>query len=854
MRFGKTLRESVYPPWKDKYVDYAKLKVLLRDDKYDDDDTPWTEDDENRFCDELFNTQLEKVAEFQAEALSGLRDRVEAAFEKLKEMTPDDGSGNRPKSDEAKQQLKEFEAELDAITNELSELKRYGNINYTAFLKIVKKHDRKRGERYKVRPMMQLSLARRPFNSEQAYTPLLNKLSILYYAVRQQLDESGEDASPPDLQSSSETHNGERYSAHKFWVHPDNLLEVKTHILRHLPALVYSEQSAKELDAASDPTITSLYFDNDNFDLYTDKVNRQIPGASTFRVRWYGQLSAKSEINIEQKTMGENGMSEERKLMLKEKYVKSFLDGEYQMDKAIQKLKRQSTRSDEYIAAYKNTVGALQDFVRSKSLQPVLRANYLRSAFQKPADDRVRISLDTDVAFIREDTLDRGRPCRDPASWHRADIDNRNLTYPFEDINQSEVYRFPYAILEVKLREGVHRKRPVWIQDLMSSHLVHPVPHFSKFVHGVASLFEDYVNNLPFWLSDLEGDIRKDPHQAFVEEERRRSQRAEDEFAVGSFLGKHMSAPRRASRSSPVSQSYLADRMAAENAARRSAAPEETVEEGGESAREVAEGEEEEGPGGRGRGLKGYRSTLSTLVPGFSLLRYSRARHDRDRPLPEGVVEPTVWIKNAGELKIEPKVWLANERTFVRWQHISVLLGSLAVGLYSAAGSNTVAAAMGVTYIVIAVFAGSWGYAMQRKRRRMIIERSGKDFDNMFGPVVIGIALLLALILNFVFAVCLLPLLLMILSIRYGGMLLNLIILMHFVVPPGIGKVARGSTLALQLYDGGGCDWRGTMMRRVNFPPWTDQDIRNGGVSASECGINGLFWHACQLTWLSAEL
>ncbi|KAL2753687.1 hypothetical protein ACRALDRAFT_1082821 [Sodiomyces alcalophilus JCM 7366] len=757
MRFGRTLRESIYPPWKDKYVDYAKLKVLLRDDKYEEDDTPWTEEDENRFCDEVFNTQLEKVAEFQTQVLSSLRDRIEAAFDKLKEMTPEDGT--LPKNDVSQQNLKELEAELDAITNELSELKKFGNINYTAFLKIVKKHDRKRGERYKVRPMMQLSLARRPFNSEQAYTPLLNKLSILYYAVRQQLDHSGEDASPPDLQSNSETHNGERYSAHKFWVHPDNLLEVKTHILRHLPSLVYSEQSAKELDAASDPTITSLYFDNDQFDLYTNKVNRQSPGASTFRVRWYGQLSAKSEINIEQKTMGEQGMSEERKLMLKEKYVKSFLDGEYQMDKAIQKLKRQSARSDTDIAAYKKTVGTLQDFVRSRSLQPVVRANYLRSAFQKPADSRVRISLDTDVAFIREDTLDRSRPCRDPASWHRTDIDNRNLTYPFEDINQSEVYRFPYAILEIKLREGVHRKRPVWIQDLMSSHLVHPVPHFSKFVHGVASLFEDYVNNLPFWLSDLEGDIRKDPHQAYVEEERRRSQRAEAEFAVGSFLGKPVSAPRGPSRSSPVSQSYLTDRMAAESSARHSLAPTETVEEGGESAREVTEGEENGGGGGdggllgrRGRGPRGYGGTLSSLVPGFSLSRYSRARHDRAQPLPEGVVEPTVWIKNAGELKIEPKVWLANERTFVRWQHISVLLGSLAVGLYSAAGSDTVAAAMGVTYIVIAVFAGGWGYAMQRRRRRMIIERSGKDFDNMFGPVVVGIALLLALVMNFVFA------------------------------------------------------------------------------------------------------
>jgi len=42
-------------------------------------------------------------------------------------------------------------------------------------------------------------------------------------------------------------------------VHPDNLLEVKTLILRRLPSLVYSEQSAKELDADNSPAITSIF-------------------------------------------------------------------------------------------------------------------------------------------------------------------------------------------------------------------------------------------------------------------------------------------------------------------------------------------------------------------------------------------------------------------------------------------------------------------------------------------------------------------------------------------------------------------------------------------------------------------
>lgn len=221
MRFGKTLGQAVYKPWTDKYIDYKKLKSLLREDKSEDDGETWTEDDENRFCDEIFNVQLEKVAQFQQATFDGLRQRVEDTFEKLKQLVPAgaDGDGAKkpvPPGEIPPAKLKELEAELDGITNEVKELKKFSNVNYTGFLKIVKKHDRKRGDRYKVRPMMQLSLAQRPFNSEQAYSPLLNKLSIMYFAIRQQLEGGGAVGQAlRDVDSQEETHKGERYTAQK---------------------------------------------------------------------------------------------------------------------------------------------------------------------------------------------------------------------------------------------------------------------------------------------------------------------------------------------------------------------------------------------------------------------------------------------------------------------------------------------------------------------------------------------------------------------------------------------------------------------------------------------------------------
>jgi SPX domain protein involved in polyphosphate accumulation len=761
MRFGKTLRQSIYAPWKDKYIDYGKLKSLLREDKSEDDDGPWTEEDENRFCDEIFNAQLEKVARFQEETVSKLRERVDAAFEKLKSLSlPDDKEG---KSDVPPEQLRDFEKELDDITNEVKELKKYSNINYTGFLKIVKKHDRKRGERYRIRAMMQVSLSKRPFNSEQGYSPLLNKLSYMYFAVRQHLEGDGAEAHPVDLDldSQPQTHNGERYTAHKFWVHPDNLLEVKTYILRQLPALVYSQQSSKDVDGNEDPTVTSLYFDNPKFELYTKKVDRESDaGASSLRLRWYGQLSSKPDIFLEQKTVYPNGTSEEKKITIKEKYVKPFLDGEYKMEKTVQKMDRQGQKAED-VEEFRSNAESIQQFIREKKLEPVMRANYVRSAFQKPGDNHIRIAIDTDVAFIREDTLDRERPCRDPNDWHRADIDSSNMGYPFKNINQSEVSRFPYAILEIKLKDD-GKRRPTWVEDLMASHLVHPAPRFSKFVHGVASLFEDYVNILPFWLSDLETDIRKDPQAAFDEEEQRRAQRAENEMVVGSFLGTKVSSF-KPSRSSPVTKSLLADRVAAEASA-SAATPQSGATSRPHQHRQsstMAPADDNNNGDGTAADEQQRRDygTLSSVFPGFSLTKYAKAKAAREREaaLPPGVEEPREWIKNSGPLQIEPKVWLANERTFLRWQHICVLLGGLAVSLYNAGGKNTLAEYMGIGFIVIAFFAGGWGYWMLHTRRSMIVARSGRDFDNPVGPIIISGALMLALVLNFAFAVSILP-------------------------------------------------------------------------------------------------
>lgn len=522
------------------------------------------------------------------------------------------------------------------------------------------------------------------------------------------------------------------------WVHPENILEVKTYVLRRLPVLVYNRVSSKDMESdQSDPFMTSLYFDNPQFALYDRKVSRA-PGASSLRLRWYGHLNEKPEILFEKKVEKDNGESVETRFPIKDKYVQSFITGEYKLQKSVEKLRERQRGDDDGVAQLEKSIEDIQSFIKENELQPVLRANYTRTAFQIPGDDRIRISIDTNMAFIREDSLDNDRPCRNPEEWHRKEIDEAEMEFPFSAIRQGEISRFPFALLEIRVRD-TKKRTSEWVLDLMSSHLVKEAPKFSKFVHGVAQLFEDYVNSFPFWLSDLETDIRRDPDAAFKEEQEKKAKKAEDELAVGSFVkGKSVSslAPAIAS---PVGNSP------AKSLDRRQSAPEtntdddETDHEAGLSNENTLAG----------------RSRMLSILPSFSGSKYARAhRKGSSVRLPPGVREPGKLIKDLGPVRVEPKVWLANQRTFIKWQHISVLLASLSLGLYNAAGEqNNVARILAVVYTLVAIFAGAWGWWQYLLRSRMIQERSGKDFDNIVGPIIVCVGLFIALCLNFGFKV-----------------------------------------------------------------------------------------------------
>ncbi|KAA6419088.1 MAG: vacuolar transporter chaperone 4 [Trebouxia sp. A1-2] len=134
-----------------------------------------------------------------------------------------------------------------------------------------------------------------------------------------------------------------------------------------------------------------------------------------------------------------------------------------------------------------------QQWIDCEDQAPVLRTLCNRAAFQESSNNEVRISLDSQLHMIRESSASP----KQPGDWCR-DLGGV--------LGSGDVTHFQYDVAEVKL--GI-KDRPAWIKDLVNSGLLLRVPKFSKYLHGVASLYPNRIEAIPYWFlpADKEGYV-----------------------------------------------------------------------------------------------------------------------------------------------------------------------------------------------------------------------------------------------------------------------------------------------------------------------------------------------------------
>ena len=367
--------------------------------------------------------------------------------------------------------------------------------------------------------------------------------------------------------------------------------------------------------------------------------------------------------------------------------------------------------------------------------------------------------------MIREDSFD-GRP-RAGDNWRRTDI---GIDYPFNQLPDSDICRFPYAVLEVKLQTQLGQEPPRWVRELVSSHLVEAVPKFSKFIHGAATLLYDRVELLPFWYMQMGTDIRKPKRShSFGIQRMRDSTTASstgsesDRGGGGNTMDEEERVDYSSDRGFPLDDE--------DNHGRHYVFNEDQLEdiEDAERRRQSSEGDEfdesDSDDDGQSRTIKerlhrAWKWVKKCVVPtpaatGAALQNspplFGGPVFTRTFKAPPGKRTPSQNYSNgigiAVPVRVEPKVYFANERCLLSWYEAGIVLGAIAAGLLNFGDDVAIKAAFGFTFVAIALVVYAMGMFLWRAA--MIRKRRAVRYDDRLGPTVLCGLLFIAVATNF---------------------------------------------------------------------------------------------------------
>lgn len=263
--------------------------------------------------------------------------------------------------------MTELQEEINQIADDINRLARFSKINYTAIIKLVKKHDRHTP--YVLRPLFMVRIKQCNF-WRQNYDSLLLHLSQLFNKIRSgSATMSFQPVSYIANAMNTGDQEGKSTAVLRFFVHADDILELKTQILRHLPVLVYNNSTTKGEDI--DPPISSLYFDNSELETYSARVENA-PGSKLLRLRWYGSAEENPEIIFERRTLQSDGLSEKsEKFLIKDKYVDGFIKGDDTfIVKTAKKIRSNPGKTEEDAVEFEKLARELQANIIDGKLAP----------------------------------------------------------------------------------------------------------------------------------------------------------------------------------------------------------------------------------------------------------------------------------------------------------------------------------------------------------------------------------------------------------------------------------------------------------------------------------------------------
>ncbi|WFD36692.1 hypothetical protein MCUN1_003579 [Malassezia cuniculi] len=146
-------------------------------------------------------------------------------------------------------------------------------------------------------------------------------------------------------------------------------------------------------------------------------------------------------------------------------------------------------------------------------------------------------------------------------------------------------------------------------------------------------------------------------------------------------------------------------------------------------------------------------------------LLHGQSSSDSYGAVPENAIPVPKPRKVVTPVKVEAKVWFANERTWISWLRASVLIGTLSLALFNSSsyfepsegnpgnpGMAKVVRNFGIIYSVIAAAVLLWGLYSYQRRVTLIKSRWAGSFDDLIGPPVVCVACFIAVLANYIIA------------------------------------------------------------------------------------------------------
>ncbi|GMH40033.1 hypothetical protein BSKO_07937 [Bryopsis sp. KO-2023] len=560
----------------------------------------------------------------------------------------------------------------------------------------------------------------------------------------------------------------------KFWVHPGDVLRLKCEVIKNLPIQVNKDRGNgnwKRLSFLKDAALeewelmNSVYFDDEDFGTYYERLDRG-QGAAVVRASWNGSrvLGNEETIFMEKKCQrdpwkGQTSIKETAGIQRGD--IGSFLSGS-----AVPAVQGDSPQA--------KWLGDLQKRLLSRQESPLLRTEYRRTGFEEGDGNDIKMALDTHIRIIRE----RGSP--------KAKGDFfRDVRVKMED---GDVCHFPYAIFEMRL---ACETMPDWLKELLHSGMLVMIQKFSKFLHGTAVLYPDNLKKFPPWfVKNSDGKVVAATLEQISEMQEQKvngssylyPSRPSLNRAPGQQTGSHVdhnhgndmqvstfcNVP---GNSTVLSEVVVMPTRSADAVSRRETVSHLRLKIDGagadkDSAKESSTNSDRKS---EGKANKLLRWATSCKKP---------KSQDVDTPSASGSGPELPKAPALVRTRIEPKTFFANERTFLSWLSIAVLVmfmglslldGGAIMGERSTAtaqggpGTNTTSTTTdsnvetashlsGALITPVALLFIVYALVMYRKRSIQILRRETVRYDDQKGPIFLTFLLAGVLLLAYGFS------------------------------------------------------------------------------------------------------